>query len=251
MENSNPEIFSEKLPKHIAIIMDGNGRWAKTKGRERTFGHRNSLTAVRETIKATADLKIPNLTLYAFSSENWKRPTEEVQILMELFAETLINELPEILKLNLRLFIIGDLDKLPKKLADDLRQKIEETKENTAGNLIFALSYGAHEEILRAVKNISQQVKDGELEPENINEKIFENNLYTQGIPPVDLLIRTGGEVRISNFLLWQCAYAELQFLEVLWPDFSREDYLNCIKNYQHKERRYGKTSEQVSISNE
>lgn len=240
------KINTEKLPKHVAIIMDGNGRWAKSRGEERTFGHRNAITAVRNAINACNEINIPYLTLYTFSSENWNRPDEEVSSLMSLLSETLILEAEEIFSKGLRMHVIGDISKLPDLVREQLLNMIELTKENKKGNLILALSYGSQNEILKAVKEISSEVKNGTLNVEDIDEAVFENHLYTKDFPPVDLLIRTSGEIRISNFLLWQIAYAELQFLNVLWPDFSKDDFFQCILDYQNKERRYGKTSEQL-----
>ena len=240
------QIHPENLPKHVAIIMDGNGRWAKSKGEDRSFGHKNAINAVRSALRACDELAIPFLTLYTFSSENWNRPEDEVSTLMNLLSVTLLEEAEEIFSKGLRLHVIGDLEKLPDLVKEQLLNVINLTKDNKKGNLILALSYGSQKEILRAVQNIAKDVKDGNLEVENINEKVFENHLYTKDFPPVDLLIRTSGEVRISNFLLWQIAYAEMQFLDVLWPDFNEETFYKCIYDYQNKERRYGKTSEQV-----
>jgi len=240
------KIDPEKLPQHVAIIMDGNGRWAKSRGEERTFGHRNAIEAVRNAINACNEINIPYLTLYTFSSENWNRPDEEVNTLMNLLSETLLLEAEEIFSKGLRMHVIGDIGKLPELVREQLLNVIDLTKNNTKGNLILALSYGSQKEILKAVKEISTEIKEGKLNVEDIDETIFENHLYTKDFPPVDLLIRTSGEIRISNFLLWQIAYAELQFLDVLWPDFSKDIFFQCILNYQNKERRYGKTSEQL-----
>ena len=247
MVSIKEKIDSEKLPQHIAIIMDGNGRWAKTRDQERTFGHKNAIKAVREVINACNEVNIPYLTLYTFSTENWNRPTEEVNTLMVLLSSTLLQEAEEIFSKGLRIHAIGDLDRLPDTVREQLLNIIELTKNNNKGNLILALSYGSQREILNAVKEISKKVKDGEVDINDIDEKLFENHLYTKDFPPVDLLIRTSGEVRISNFLLWQIAYAELQFLDTLWPDFTKEDFFQCIVNYQSKERRFGKTSEQIA----
>lgn len=246
MSSAKDQINPDKLPQHVAIIMDGNGRWAKSRGEERTFGHRNALTAVRNAINACNEVDIPFLTLYTFSSENWNRPDAEVSTLMNLLSETLLLEASEIFSKGLRVHVIGDTGKLPDLVSEQLNNIIELTKDNTRGNLILALSYGSQKEILKAVKEISQEVKDGHLSVDDIDETVFEDHLYTRGIPPVDLLIRTSGETRISNFLLWQIAYSELQFLDVLWPDFSKEIFFQCIVDYQNKERRYGKTSEQL-----
>lgn len=242
------KIDSENLPKHVAIIMDGNGRWAKSRGEERTFGHKNAIDAVRNAINACNEINIPYLTLYTFSSENWNRPSNEVSTLMNLLTETLLLEADEIFSKGLRMHVIGDLDKLPPLVKDQLLRVTELTKENTKGNLVLAISYGSQKEILNAVQNISADVKEGKVDVENIDEKLFENYLYTKDFPPVDLLIRTSGEVRISNFLLWQIAYAELQFLNVLWPDFTKDIFFQCIVDYQNKERRYGMTGEQIKI---
>lgn len=242
------KIDSENLPKHVAIIMDGNGRWAKSRGEERTFGHKNAIDAVRNAINACNEVNIPYLTLYTFSSENWNRPSNEVSTLMNLLTETLLLEADEIFSKGLRMHVIGDLDKLPPLVKDQLLRVTELTKENTKGNLVLAISYGSQKEILNAVKNISADVKEGKVDVESIDEKLFENYLYTKDFPPVDLLIRTSGEVRISNFLLWQIAYAELQFLNVLWPDFTKDIFFQCIVDYQNKERRYGMTGEQIKI---
>ena len=242
------KINSENLPKHVAIIMDGNGRWAKSRGEERTFGHKNAISAVRNAINACNEINIPYLTLYTFSSENWKRPKDEVNTLMTLLTETLLLEADEIFNKGLRMHVIGNLDNLPPLVKDQLLKVVDLTKENTKGNLVLAISYGSQNEILNAVKNISKDVKDGKVEIDNINENLFEDYLYTKDFPPVDLLIRTSGEIRISNFLLWQIAYAELQFLDVLWPDFTKDIFFQCIVNYQNKERRYGLTGDQVQI---
>lgn len=246
MESIKHKINPDNLPKHVAIIMDGNGRWAKSRGEERTFGHKHAIQAVRNAVNACNEIHIPYLTLYTFSSENWKRPTEEVNTLMTLISETMLLEAEEIFTKGLRIHIIGDIEKLPVLVREQMLNLAEITKNNKRGNLILALSYGSQKEILNAVKKISTKVKNGELNEEDINEEIMEQYLYTKDFPPVDLLIRTSGEVRISNFLLWQIAYAELQFLDILWPDFGREDFFRCIYNYQNKERRFGKTSEQL-----
>ena len=246
MQSIKEKLNLDHLPKHVAIIMDGNGRWAKSRGEERTFGHKHAIQAVRNAVNACNEIHIPYLTLYTFSSENWKRPDDEVSTLMGLISETLLIEAEDIFSKGLRMHIIGDIKKLPELVQEQLLQLVEITKNNDRGNLILALSYGSHKEILNAVKEISSKVKSGELTEEDITEEVFENHLYTKEFPPVDLLIRTSGEVRISNFLLWQIAYAELQFLDILWPDFGQEDFFKCIYDYQCKERRFGKTSEQL-----
>lgn len=241
------KINSENLPKHVAIIMDGNGRWAKTRGEERTFGHKNAINAVRNAINACNEIDIPYLTLYTFSSENWSRPADEVSTLMNLLVETLLLEAEEIFSKGLRMHVIGNLEKLPLLVREQLERVVELTKENTKGNLVLAISYGSQNEIVEAVKNITSDVKEGKVDIENIDEKLFESYLYTKDFPPVDLLIRTSGEIRISNFLLWQIAYAELQFLNVLWPDFTKDIFFQCIVDYQNKERRYGLTGDQIN----
>lgn len=247
MQSFKDKINQDQLPQHVAIIMDGNGRWAKSRGEKRTFGHKHAIKAVREAVNACNEIHIPYLTLYTFSSENWNRPEDEVDTLMSLISETIILEAEEIFSKGLRMHIIGDTEKLPAEVREHMQHLVDITKNNTKGNLILALSYGSQHEILSAVKKISSKVKSGDLTEEEINEKVFENHLYTKDFPPVDLLIRTSGEVRISNFLLWQIAYAELQFLDILWPDFGKEDFFKCIYNYQNKERRFGKTSEQLN----
>ena len=239
-------IDKTNIPKHIAIIMDGNGRWAKSKGQERTFGHRNAISAVRNAIAACTKADVEYLTLYTFSTENWKRPEDEVTTLMTLLSESIVKESDELMSKEIRMHVIGEIDKLPELVQEQLMNIVEITKNNSKTNLVLALSYGSQREILNAVKKIAQDVKQGKINLEDIDEKVFENHLYTKDFPPVDLLIRTSGEVRISNFLLWQIAYAELQFLDIYWPDFTEEDLFQCILNYQNKERRFGKTSEQV-----
>ncbi len=236
----------DQLPKHIAIIMDGNGRWAKSKGEARTFGHRKGISAVRDVINGANEIGVEYLTLYTFSSENWNRPKGEVDSLMGLLSETLLEEAENIFSKGLKLHVIGDMSQLPQITKEHLQHVIDLTKDNTNGNLVLALNYGAHQEIVKAVQEIGKELKNNDLSVEEINEEMIEKHLYTKDIPPVDLLIRTSGEVRVSNFLLWQIAYAEMQFLEVLWPDFTKEMLFECIYNFQHKERRYGKISEQL-----
>ncbi len=236
----------DNLPKHVAIIMDGNGRWAKSQNKERTFGHKNAIKAVREAISACNEVGIPYLTLYTFSTENWNRPTEEVDTLMNLLSSTLLQEAEEIFSKGIRIRAIGDLEALPEDVRNQLYNIMELTKNNTKGNLTLALSYGSQKEILNAVKELCKKVKNGDIDENDINEHLFEQHLYTKEIPPVDLLIRTSGEVRVSNFLLWQIAYAEMQFINVLWPDFTKETFFQCILDYQTKERRFGKISEQL-----
>jgi len=246
MEELRSIIDRTKIPRHIAIIMDGNGRWAKSKGKDRSYGHRNAIRAVRETIESCGDLGVQYLTLYTFSTENWNRPEEEVMSLMNLLSDTLIKEADEIYSNKLRFKVIGDISKMPKHINEQLANLIEETKENKDKTLILALNYGGRAEIVRAAKSIAEDVKNGKVRIDDINDALFERNLYTEDIPPVDLMIRTSGEIRVSNFMLWQIAYAELQFVDVLWPDFTKEDFFQCIIDYQNKERRYGKTGEQI-----
>lgn len=247
MQEILEKIDKNNLPKHVAIIMDGNGRWAKSRGEERTFGHKNAISAVRNAISACNKVGVEYLTLYTFSTENWNRPNDEVETLMSLLSETLLKEAAELFSKGVRLHVIGEVEKLPTLVREQLLNVVELTKKNSNGNLVLALSYGSQREILNAVKEIAQEVKEGKISTEDIDEKLFENHLYTKDLPPVDLLIRTSGEVRISNFLLWQIAYAELQFLDIFWPDFQEEHLYQCIVNYQNKERRFGKTSEQIT----
>ncbi|MDV3749547.1 di-trans,poly-cis-decaprenylcistransferase [Elizabethkingia anophelis] len=246
MEELKSKIDMTKLPKHVAIIMDGNGRWAKSRGEERTYGHRSAIQSVRNAINACNEIHIPYLTLYTFSTENWNRPEDEVSTLMSLLSETLLNEADEIYTKGLRLKVIGDIYKMPEMVREQLQNVMDLTKDNKGGTLVLALNYGSQDEIIHAVKSIAKDAKDGKINPEDINHQLFESRLYTKDMPPVDLMIRTSGEIRISNFLLWQIAYAELQFLDIFWPDFTKDDFFNCILNYQDKERRYGKTSEQI-----
>jgi len=240
------QIDSSKLPAHVAIIMDGNGRWAKQRGLDRIFGHQQGVNAVRELIETAAELGIRFLTLYAFSTENWGRPDEEVTALMGIMVQSLSNETETLLKNNIRLKAIGDMERL----ADDVRGRLDETIEltsvSTGLTLIIALSYSSRWEITMAAKNISADVKKGTLDPLSLTEENFEKYLTTYSIPDPELLIRTSGELRISNFLLWQVAYTEFYFTEILWPDFGKDDFYNAIIDFQKRERRFGKTSEQV-----
>jgi len=245
--NTIEELKEGRLPSHLAIIMDGNGRWAKQRGKLRIFGHENGVKAVRETVESAAKIGINYLTLYAFSTENWNRPKREVDTLMNLLVSSLKKELPTLQKNNVKLNAIGNIDSLPKKAFKELHEVIENTKKNTGMTLTLALSYGAREEIKHAVQEICIKVKNNIISPENIDEAIINNHLYTHNLPDVDLLIRTSGEQRISNFLLWQIAYAELYFVEIFWPDFRLEHLAEAIKNYQNRERRFGKTSEQLN----
>jgi undecaprenyl diphosphate synthase len=241
------QINSSKLPAHVAIIMDGNGRWAKQRGLDRIFGHQQGVNAVRELIEAAAEVGIKFLTLYAFSTENWGRPDDEVSALMGIMVQSLSNETGTLLKNNIRLKAIGDMDRLAYDVRERLDETIELTSVSTGLTLIIALSYSARWEITLAAKNISNDVKKGSIDPLSITEDDFEKYLCTYGIPDPELLIRTSGELRISNFLLWQVAYTEFYFTDILWPDFGKEDFYSAIIDFQKRERRYGKTSEQVS----
>jgi len=243
------QIDLQKLPKHIAVIMDGNGRWAKTKGASRIFGHQNGVKSVKDTVEAAAEIGVQYLTLYAFSTENWNRPAEEVNALMELLVKTIYDETPTLNKNNIRLLAIGDIKSLPAKCQQQLAAAMKETEKNTRLNLVLALSYSAKWEIINAVKQIAAEVKSGNVSPSEINESLFESHLSTATIPHPELMIRTSGECRISNFLLWQLAYAEFYFTETLWPDFRREDFYKAIISYQQRERRFGKTGEQIKKS--
>ena len=244
--NLKDKIENNNLPKHLAIIMDGNGRWAKQKGFLRAFGHENGTKSVRTTVEACAQLGIENLTLYAFSTENWNRPKLEVDTLMNLLISSLKKELSTLQDNNIKLNFIGNIDKLPAKAQKELEDVIIKTKSNNRMTLTLALSYSSREEIINAIKIISNKVKNNIISIDTIDESIINEHLYTQNLPEVDLLIRTSGEHRISNFLLWQIAYAELYFTDVLWPDFKEKDLYEAIISYQKRERRFGKTSEQI-----
>jgi len=244
-------MFKEKidlndLPKHIAITMDGNGRWAKTKGKFRIFGHKSGVKAVRDTVEGASEIGIDYLTLYAFSTENWNRPKKEVDALMSLLVSTINKETKTLMDNNIKLAAIGDLTSLPKKCQEELKESIEKTKNNNRTTLILALSYSSRWEILNAIKQIVKE----DITADQINEDLFSQYLTTKGVPNPELLIRTSGEQRISNFLLWQIAYSELYFTDVLWPDFRREDLFESIVEYQKRERRFGKTSEQIKEEN-
>ncbi|TXD82273.1 isoprenyl transferase [Subsaximicrobium wynnwilliamsii] len=241
------QIQTDKLPKHLAIIMDGNGRWAKQQGFLRIIGHENGTKSVREVVEATAEIGIENLTLYAFSTENWNRPKIEVQTLMKLLVKSLKKEIATLQKNNIKLLAIGCLKDLPKKAHQELLEVIEKTKNNSHMTLTLALSYGSREEIISVVKTLADKVKNNIISIESIDESIINKHLYTQNLPDVDLLIRTSGEHRISNFLLWQIAYAELYFTHILWPDFTKKDLYEALIDYQNRERRFGKTTEQLS----
>ena len=237
----------QRVPKHVAIIMDGNGRWAKGRGMSRVFGHRNALTAVRESIESAAQIGVKAITLYAFSTENWNRPKLEVDALMSLLVNSLKKELITFQKNGVIVNAIGNIENLPNKAKKALNEVIIQTKDNSKIIMTLALSYGSREEIVNAIKNISKKVVNKELSVKEIDENIINNHLYTFNLPEVDLMIRTSGEQRISNFLLWQMAYAELYFTNVLWPDFRKEHFYDAIIDYQNRERRFGKTSEQIT----
>jgi undecaprenyl diphosphate synthase len=244
---SQYQIDQQRVPQHVAIIMDGNGRWAKQKGHMRIFGHRHGVKAVRAAIEAGAELGVKYLTMYAFSTENWTRPQQEVSALMELLVSTIEDELPTLMKNGIRLETIGNIQQLPAKCQEQLKK----TKAKTAGNdrltLVLALSYSGRWDIIEAVKKVAQQVEDGELKASEIDEKSLNRALSTAEYPHPDLLIRSSGEQRISNFLMWEIAYSELYFTPVLWPDFTKDDFYRAIVDYQSRERRFGKTSEQIA----
>ncbi len=245
--NTIEELKKGSIPRHLAVIMDGNGRWAKQRGKLRVFGHENGVRAVRETVETAAKLGVENLTLYAFSTENWKRPKIEVDTLMKLLVSSLKKELKTLSENNIRLIAIGRINTLPEKVHRELNEVMEKTAENSAMTLTLALSYGSREELTSAFKDLATKVKNNIISPENIDETIINGHLYTRDLPDVDLLIRTSGECRISNFLLWQIAYAELYFTDVLWPDFGESHLISAIQSYQNRERRFGKTSEQLN----
>ena len=240
------KINSEKLPKHIAIIMDGNGRWAKEKGKDRLFGHYSGVESVRNIVEGCAELEIEYLTLYAFSTENWDRPKDEVTGLMELLVETIKQEVKTLNKNNISLHVIGNIDMLPLSARNELGEACEATKTNTGLHLIMALSYSSRWEIMNAVKEIAADVEEKTLDPKEITSEVFEQYLCTASFPDPELMIRTSGEYRISNFLLYQLAYSELYFTDTLWPDFRKENLYEAILNFQNRERRFGKTSEQL-----
>ena len=251
MEELKSQISKNAVPNHIAIIMDGNGRWAKKKGKPRIFGHKNGVTSVKNAIEGCGELGIKYLTLYAFSTENWNRPKLEVKTLMGLLVATLKDELKSLQKNNIKLNAIGTISNLPESAQMELREVMNKTKDNDGLILTLALSYGSREEIVNVIRNISKKVVNNELKQEEIDENIINNHLYTFSLPDVDFLIRTSGEKRVSNFLLWQIAYAELYFTNTLWPDFRKENLFNAILDYQNRERRFGKISEQIDKINE
>ncbi len=235
-----------RIPKHIAIIMDGNGRWAKKKGAMRIFGHRHAIQAVKDAIEGADNLGVKYLTLFSFSTENWSRPQDEVKALMELLVKTIIDEISLMMKNNIRLTSIGDIESLPKSAQDKLQEAKRQTENNTGLTVLLALSYSGQWELAKATKHIAQKISEGKLKPEEITQQTIADHLDTAGIPDPELMIRTSGEYRISNFLLWQLAYTELYFTPVLWPDFRMEHLYAAIDDYQKRERRFGKTGEQV-----
>ena len=240
-KNLGEIIDYSNIPSHVAIIMDGNGRWARKINKERFFGHNRGINSVKESIDVSIELGIETLTLFAFSMENWKRPKSEINALMTLLSSSIENELKSIIENNIKLNVIGDLDLVPKKTSDKLLSAIIKTKNNDGLNLNLAVSYGAKQELVRAIKIISHKVKKNIISEENIDEETINKHLYTENSKNVDLLIRTGGEFRVSNFLLWQISYAELNFQKVLWPDFKKYHFLNAIIDYQNRTRRFGK----------
>ena len=238
--------YKNDMPKHLAIIMDGNGRWAESKGKNRIHGHSNGVKAVQEVVEEAFQLKIEYLTLYAFSTENWSRPQEEIGVLMKLLVNTLRSEFEKLLENRIKLKVIGNIDQLPQIVRTELEYVVNQTQNNTEMTLTLALSYGGREELANVLKQLAYKVKDNIISPEKIDQSIINEHLYTQNLPDVDLLIRTSGEKRISNFLLWQIAYAELYFCKVLWPDFTKKHLHKALTSYQKRERRFGKTSKQL-----
>jgi undecaprenyl diphosphate synthase len=240
-------INKDNIPRHVAIIMDGNGRWAKQHGEDRIFGHHEGVNSVREIVEACGEIGIKFLTLYAFSTENWNRPKEEVDALMELLVATISMETPNLHQKGVRLQVIGDVQSLPASCQEELQESIRLTSGNERVTLILALSYSSKWEITEAVKKIVRKIENGEIRPSDISSKLINDNLNTRDYPDPELMIRTSGEHRISNFLLWQLAYAEFYFTDVLWPDFRKDEFYKAIISYQHRERRFGKTSEQIA----
>lgn len=241
-------IDHNRLPAHVAIIMDGNGRWAKTRGLERGEGHKEGVNSIRRVVEAASKIDVPYLTLYAFSTENWSRPADEVNGLMDLMVYAITKETDSLKENNVRIRCIGDMDRLPEHARTALEECIQDTKDSTGLTLILALSYSSKWELAEATRKIAHEVAHGDLQVDDISEELLDNYLTTRGIPAPDLLVRTGGEQRISNFLLWQCAYAEFYFTDTFWPDFEEEHFYEAILDYQGRERRFGKTSEQVDF---
>ncbi|WP_080905285.1 isoprenyl transferase [Parabacteroides sp. Marseille-P3160] len=242
------KIDKEHLPRHVAIIMDGNGRWAKARGKERSYGHQEGVVSVRKAVEAATKIGLNYLTVYTFSTENWNRPEEEVIALMNLLVTAIHRETPDLMRNNVRLKAIGDLSRLPEQTNRTLQDCIRETSANTGVTLVLALSYSSRWEIVEAAKRLAAQVETKKIKVEDITEELFADQLTTRGIPDPDLLIRTGGEQRISNFLLWQLSYSELYFTDVFWPDFREDELYEAILSYQHRERRFGQTSEQLIL---
>jgi undecaprenyl diphosphate synthase len=240
------DIIKDKLPKHIAIIMDGNGRWAEKRGNQRIFGHKNAVAAVRDTVEASAELGIGYLTLYAFSTENWKRPKTEVDALMSLLVSTINSETQTLLDNNIKLYTIGNTGSLPKVVQEQLQHAMAITAKNSGLNLNIALSYGSRWEIINAIKKVITDIENGKISSKDLDDAVFEKYLDTYGFPDPELVIRTSGEYRISNFLLWQIAYTELYFTPTLWPDFRRQHLYEAILSFQNRERRFGKTADQI-----
>lgn len=240
------QINRDKVPQHIAIIMDGNGRWAKKQGMPRTYGHQHGIAPVREITEAAANIGVKYLTLYTFSTENWNRPVEEVQALMELLVRAIENEKEDLIAKNIRLSTIGDMTMLNQVSRDKLKETMDATSANTGVVLTLALSYSSRDEIVKATQSLCREVKEGRINIDDINESMFSSHLMTKGMPDPELMIRTGGEQRISNYLLWQLSYAELYFTEEFWPDFNTKSLYKAIADYQNRERRFGKTSEQL-----
>ena len=241
------QLDTNNIPEHVAIIMDGNGRWAKQQGHARLFGHATGVESVRESLKAATEVKVKYLTLYAFSTENWNRPKEEVDGLMDLLVTTIANEIESLNENEVRLNAIGNLEELPEKCRAELKRAIEKTSSNKGTCLILALNYSSKHEIKTAIKHIAEDYKKGEIELSEITDDLVSSRLYTAGIPDPELMIRTSGEIRISNFLLWQLAYSELHFTPIFWPDFKQEDFYKAIYEYQNRERRFGLVSEQIN----
>jgi len=242
------KIIMERIPQHIAVIMDGNGRWAKKQGMARVFGHKNAVKAVRDITEGAGELGVKFLTLYAFSTENWNRPKEEVFALMELLSRTIKSEVPNLHKNNVRVTTIGNTEQLPKDCREELQKAMEITKHNTGLTLVLALSYSGRREIIEAAKKLAKDAAEGKISPDQIDDTFFSSYLHTYQMPDPELIIRTSGEFRLSNFLLWQLAYSELYFTDVLWPDFRKEHLYQAVLDYQSRERRFGKTSEQVTV---
>ncbi|WP_027420107.1 isoprenyl transferase [Crocinitomix catalasitica] len=244
--NIKEKLDTDNIPQHVAIIMDGNGRWAKEKGEMRLFGHATGVESVREALTAASEVKVKYLTLYAFSTENWKRPKEEVDGLMDLLVNTIANEAESLNKNNVKLNAIGKIEDLPDGCRNELLKAIEDTSKNTGTNLILALNYSAKMEIKDAIKKIASEYKEGSIELDEITDELVSDHLYTSGIPDPELMIRTSGEIRISNFLLWQLAYSELHFTPIFWPEFKKEDFYQAIYEYQNRERRFGLVGDQL-----